>query len=128
MKNFPPTALILFLLGCSDAPLQTDFGSTLSEPTSKKPNILLLYMDDLRPQLNSYGYQQVISPNIDALANRSIQFTQAYSNVSVCGASRASMLTGMLPTKTRFINYSTRVDIETPNPVSYTHLRAHETS
>ena len=122
MKNFPPTALILFLLGCSDAPLQTDFGSTLSEPTSKKPNILLLYMDDLRPQLNSYGYQQVISPNIDALANRSIQFTQAYSNVSVCGASRASMLTGMLPTKTRFINYSTRVDIETPNQVTFPRL------
>ena len=122
MKNFPPTALILFLLGCSDAPLQTDFGSTLSESTSKKPNILLLYMDDLRPQLNSYGHQQVISPNIDALANRSIQFTQAYSNISVCGASRASMLTGMLPTKTRFINYSTRVDIETPNQVTFPRL------
>ena len=122
MKNFILTALILCLLGCSDGPLQSDLGSTRSGSTSKKPNILLLYMDDLRPQLNSYGHHQIISPNIDALANRSIQFTQAYSNVSVCGASRASMLTGMLPTKTRFINYSTRADIETPNQVTFPRL------
>ena len=79
-------------------------------------------MDDLRPQLNSYGNEQIISPNIDALASRSVQFSQAYSNVSVCGASRASMLTGMLPTKTRFIDYSTRVDVETPNQVTLPQL------
>ena len=104
------------LLGCAD-PV-----STMTELQSNKQNILLLYMDDLRPQLNSYGNEQIISPNIDALASRSVQFSQAYSNVSVCGASRASMLTGMLPTKTRFIDYSTRVDVETPNQVTLPQL------
>ena len=104
------------LLGCAD-PV-----STMTELQSNKQNILLLYMDDLRPQLNSYGNEQIISPNIDALASRSVQFSQAYSNVSVCGASRASMLTGMLPTKTRFIDYSTRVDVETPNQVTLPRL------
>jgi len=122
MKKLILSALVSSLLACSEPPRQTDVASIITEPTSKKPNILLLYMDDLRPQLNAYGHEQIISPNIDALADRSVQFTQAYSNVAVCGASRASMLTGMLPTKTRFINYSTRVDVETPNQVTLPRL------
>ena len=122
MKKLILSTLAFSLLACSEAPVQTDDASTNAGLTTKKPNILLLYMDDLRPQLNSYGHEQIISPNIDALANRSIQFSQAYSNVSVCGASRASMLTGMLPTKTRFIDYSARVDIETPNQVTWPRL------
>ena len=122
MKKIILSALAFSLLACSGGAVQTDVASAIAEPTSKKPNILLLYMDDLRPQLNSYGHEQIISPNIDALANRSVQFTQAYSNVSVCGASRASMLTGMLPTKTRFIDYSTRVDVDTPNQVTLPRL------
>ncbi len=122
MKKLILSALAFSLLACLEAPAQTDVAGTINKPASKKPNILLLYMDDLRPQLNAYGHEQIISPNIDALANRSVQFTQAYSNVSVCGASRASMLTGMLPTKTRFINYSTRVDVDTPNQVTLPRL------
>ena len=122
MKKLILSALAFSLLACLEAPAQTDVVGTINKPASKKPNILLLYMDDLRPQLNAYGHEQIISPNIDALANRSVQFTQAYSNVSVCGASRASMLTGMLPTKTRFINYSTRVDVDTPNQVTLPRL------
>ena len=122
MEKLILSALVFSLLACSEPPRQIDVASIITEPTSKKPNILLLYMDDLRPQLNTYGHEQIISPNIDALADRSVQFTQAYSNVSVCGASRASMLTGMLPTKTRFINYSTRVDVETPNQVTLPRL------
>ena len=109
MKKLILSVLLLIIWACSEAPIFNDIASIVTGVTSKKPNILLLYMDDLRPELNAYGHEKIISPNIDALANRSVQFTQAYSNVSVCGASRASMLTGMLPTKTRFINYSTRV-------------------
>ena len=90
-----------------------------TEPTeSIKPNVLLLYMDDLRPELGSYGQSQIKSPNIDALASNGIQFNEMYCNVPVCGASRASMLTGMYPTKNRFINYNTFVSKETPNAVT----------
>jgi len=86
------------------------------------PNILLLYMDDLRPELASYGVSQIISPHIDALAEKGVTFTNAYCNVPVCGASRASMLTGMLPTKNRFLNYGTFVEKETPNAVTLPQL------
>lgn len=88
----------------------------------QKPNVLLLYMDDLRPELASFGANQIQSPNIDALANKGVKFTNAYCNVPVCGASRASMLTGMLPTKNRFLDYKTFVERETPNATTLPQL------
>ena len=73
------------------------FTLTLSySQVHKKPNVLLLYMDDLRPELNSYGSKHIYSPHIDKLAKKGVQFNEAYANVAVCGASRASMLTGCL--------------------------------
>ncbi len=87
-----------------------------------KPNVLLLYMDDLRPQLGCYDNTQALSPNIDALASNGITFTNAYCNVAVCGASRASMLTGMRPTKNRFRNYNTFVQEDTPEAITLPQL------
>lgn len=90
----------------------------------KKPNILLLYMDDLRPELNSYGFNYIHSPNIDKLSEKGVQFNEAYANIAVCGASRASMLTGIYPGKNYFIDYKTRADVEKKDLVSLPkHLR-----
>ncbi len=100
----------------------TSCNKTISEKKQTKPNVLLLYMDDLRPELASYGASQIQSPNIDALAEKGVKFTNAYCNVPVCGASRASMLTGMLPTKNRFLNYNTFVEKETPNAITLPQL------
>ena len=93
-----------------------------TEKAVQKPNVLLFYMDDLRPELNSYGVAQIQSPNIDALATKGVKFTNAYCNIPVCGASRASMLTGMLPTKNRFLDYNTFAERETPNAISLPQL------
>ena len=92
------------------------------EKPYEKPNILLLYVDDLRPELASYGAIHIQSPNIDALAEKGVKFTNAYCNVPVCGASRASMLTGMLPTKNRFLDYKTFVERETPEAITLPQL------
>lgn len=80
-----------------------------------RPNILFIAIDDLRPDLSCYGQTQVISPNIDKLAAKGLIFKNAYCNVPVCGASRASLLTGILPTKTRFVGYKARADEDVPN-------------
>ena len=93
-----------------------------SKESKAKPNILLIYMDDLRPQLGCYGQKQILSPNIDKLASESVLFNDAYCNVPVCGASRASMLTGMYPTKDRFINYNTFAKKDVPEAVSFVKL------
>jgi len=79
-----------------------------------KANILFLVVDDLRPQLNCYGHKQMISPNIDRLASDGVTFLRSYCQVPVCGASRASLLTGVRPRRNRFIGYSARADKDLP--------------
>ena len=64
---------------------------------AKKPNVLFIAVDDLRPELNCYGQSQIISPNIDRLVSEGTVFNRAYCNVPTCGASRASLLTGLRP-------------------------------
>lgn len=81
-------------------------------------NVLFIAIDDLRPELNSYGATQIVSPNIDRLASEGLLFERAYCQVPVCGASRASLLSGVRPTRDRFINYSTRLDVDLPGVVS----------
>lgn len=83
-----------------------------------KPNVLFIAVDDLRPELNSYGANHIKSPNIDRLASEGLTFSRAYCNVPVCGASRASLLTGIKPTKNRFVNYHTYAQNDAPGAVS----------
>ena len=82
---------------------------------SKKKNILFIMVDDLRPELNIYGENKISSPHIDALAKSGVVFNRAYSNVPVCGASRASLLTGIRPTSKRFLRYNASIKKEAPN-------------
>ncbi|WP_282035760.1 sulfatase [Saccharicrinis aurantiacus] len=85
------------------------------EAQTTKPNVLFIAIDDLRPELSCYGAPQVKSPNIDKLASEAVVFNRAYCNVPVCGASRASLLTSILPTKTRFIDYLAKAEKDVPN-------------
>lgn len=82
------------------------------------PNILFIAVDDLRPELNCFGASHIVSPNIDQVAGDGIIFRQAYCQVPVCGASRASLLTGIRPNVSRFIDYDTWADIDAPDALS----------
>ena len=86
--------------------------------TNQKPNFLFIAIDDLRPELGCYGDRQVKSPNIDRLASEGVVFSRAYCNIPVCGASRASLMTGIYPTAKRFVSFSTRADVDTPEAVT----------
>ncbi|MBN1291452.1 MAG: sulfatase [Candidatus Latescibacteria bacterium] len=90
----------------------------------KKPNVLFFPVDDLRPQLGCFGHAQMISPTIDRLASEGSLFRRAYCQVPVCGASRASLLTGIRPTRGRFIDFYTKVDEDIPGALTLPkHLR-----
>ena len=94
-----------------------------TDSLEQKPmNILFIAVDDLRPELNFYGANHIQSPNLDKLAEESLVFNRAYCNIPVCGASRASLLTGLRPTRHRFIDYSTRADVDVPDAISLPRL------
>ena len=79
-----------------------------------KQNILFIAIDDLRPELGCYGGEEVLSPHIDQLATTGTVFNRAYCQVAVCGASRASLMTGLRPTWKRFLKYNTIADQDAP--------------
>jgi len=62
---------------------------------SQKPNILIIYVDDLGyGDLSCYGATAVKTPHVDELANKGLLFTDAHSSASTCTPSRYSLLTG----------------------------------
>ncbi len=60
----------------------------------KQPNVLLICIDDLRPELRSFGAEYIHSPNIDALAATGRAFHHHFVQAPTCGASRYTLLTG----------------------------------
>ena len=63
--------------------------SLLSQPAAarksiKRPNVLFIAIDDLRPALGCYGDKVAVTPNIDRLANRGMVFNRAYCQQAVC--------------------------------------------
>jgi len=94
--------------------LSASFFAQAETSSEKQPNVLLIMVDDLRVELGAYGGKHVQSPNIDKLADQGTRFANAYVSVPVCGASRASLFTGMRATKDRFKNYYTSVDKDAP--------------
>ena len=70
------------------------FMSGVSILAAEHLNVLLVCVDDLRPELNCYGVDYIQSPNIDQLAASSRVFTRHYVQAPTCGASRYALLTG----------------------------------
>jgi iduronate 2-sulfatase len=107
MKNlFTATLIVLIFAGLAEA------------QNKNQPNVLFFAVDDLRPELGCYGEKHIHSPNIDKLAEGGLTFNRAYCNIPVCGASRASILSGIRPNRTRFLDYDCRQDEDVPGAVS----------
>jgi len=84
---------IVFFIACV---LAIDFGVVgRATESSDHPNIVLIVADDLGIyDLGCYGRSDHKTPNLDKLASQGIRYTSAYCGLSICSASRASLLTG----------------------------------
>lgn len=83
MKTIRSLAALVLLLGA--LPLKAQ----------RRPNIVLIISDDHAFQaIGAYGGQHARTPNIDRLAREGVTFNRAYVTNSICGPSRAVILTG----------------------------------
>ena len=88
------------------------------------PNVLLIAVDDLRPDLGCYGEVHMHTPNIDALAASGRVFRNHYVAVPTCGASRYALMTGRRPTAASDGNdaFNAMPANEPATPESWIHL------
>ncbi len=111
--KLPLFAVIGFLFACA-----------LPGTAAEKPNVLFIAVDDLRPQLESYGKPFMHTPNMDRLAETGTLFERSFCMVPTCGASRASLMTGLRPSRNRFVNYHTWAEKDAPGvPPLNTHFQ-----
>ncbi|NQZ78279.1 MAG: sulfatase-like hydrolase/transferase, partial [Ekhidna sp.] len=80
----------ILLVGCNTSSTKE------SESAEQKPNIVLIMADDLGwGDVGYNGQEKIKTPNIDRLAAGGMIFHQMYAGSTVCGPSRASLLTGL---------------------------------
>lgn len=70
------------------------------QPAVERPNVLLIYVDDLKPTLGCFGDTVAVTPNIDALGASGTIFRSSYCQQSLSGPTRVSLLTGLRPDHT----------------------------
>lgn len=82
---------ILIALGCLLS------GPQFHAQSADRMNVLVFFMDDLRPELGCYGETYIETPQIDQLASEGVLFERAYCQQAICGPSRVSMMAGKYP-------------------------------
>ncbi len=92
----------------------TGRGQSAAAP-KRKPNVLFIMSDDMRPELGCYASAfDARTPNLDALAKAGVRFDRNYCQFPLCNPSRVSMLTGRNPTKTSVLG--NRTDFRVAHP------------
>jgi arylsulfatase A-like enzyme len=85
---------ILFILGISLTTLAQQNGTTAP------PNVIIIFADDLGyGDLGCFGHPNILTPNIDKMAQNGAKMTSFYVAANVCSPSRAALLTGRYPVR-----------------------------
>lgn len=89
--NTMKTTILIFLL----YGMATSCNPESTKSNEQKPNIIYILADDLGyGELGCFGQEKIETPQIDALADNGMMFTNHYSGAPVCAPSRCVLLTG----------------------------------
>ncbi|ADY50647.1 sulfatase [Pseudopedobacter saltans DSM 12145] len=88
---------------------------TAQSKEKKRPNVLMIAVDDLNDFIGALGNPDAITPNIDKLAAKGVVFTNAHCQAPLCGPSRASIMTGLRPSSTGIYGMIADNDIKNVN-------------
>lgn len=95
----------------------------MNPTAARRPNIVVIQADQLAANaLGCYGNPVVKAPHLDALAADGVVFDRAYCNSPLCAPSRASMMTGRLPSQIGA--FDNAADFAASIPTFAHHLRA----
>eukprot|EP00041_Stephanoeca_diplocostata_P023910 m.596601 g.596601 ORF g.596601 m.596601 type:complete len:594 (+) comp22413_c0_seq2:194-1975(+) len=100
------STLVTVLLSCAAS--TSDGGSTPSR------NVVLIMLDDMRPETPGFNRSWVPAPVLDSIAARGTRFARAYVQAPQCCPTRNSLLTGLRPDRTRVF---TNGDLSSPDLV-----------
>jgi choline-sulfatase len=78
--------------------------AALAAPSSAKPNVLFVSVDDMNDWVGCLGHPQAKTPNIDRLARQGVLFSNAHCASPLCNPSRTALLTGRSPANTGIYN------------------------
>jgi len=111
-------AVIIFTINAVVRPLMGQ--------ASRSPNVVVFLVDDLGSgELECYASKFHETPNIDALAEQGMLFTQAYSGATLCSPSRAALLTGRYPARSHLTDWipgQKQINRKTVTPDWQTHM------
>lgn len=93
-----------------------------SATATEKLNVLVVAVDDLRPELGCLGDRHMVTPNIDRLAARGLTFTRAYAQWALCLPSRNSVFSGYRPDSIRMVQGARFFRDAKPNTIALPQL------
>lgn len=102
-------------------------GLPASLDAQERPNIVVILCDDLGyGDLECYGHPHIKTPNLNALAEAGIRFTDFYSSAPVCSPSRVGLLTGRSPNRAGVYDWIPVGNRARPDAREQVHMRASE--
>jgi arylsulfatase A-like enzyme len=82
------------------------FAKQISQSSLVRPNLVLIVTDNQGAwTLGCYGNPDIKTPNVDRMAAEGVRFTGAFSSNPVCSPTRATLLSGLMPSQHGVHNY-----------------------
>lgn len=95
---------------------------------TQKPNILLIMADQLAARyLGTYGHPLVKTPNLSRLAKEGVVFENCYSTSPLCAPARATVMNGLLPSRTSVYDNAAEFPSAIPTWAHYLRMQGYQT-